>query len=803
MLKDFKFSSITSRLSFWFFIVALLPLIIVGAVTYRIAERALIEQKFNELSKVADLKALQINDFMHERESYVNTLSHTPIVIHALKKFCAAFEDGMDSPAYRAADEKLRPILTYYQESAQNYDLFLISPEGDIVFAVTREADFGTNLYSGPYKDSQLAESFGVANTLFGTALSEFKYYPPSDAPAAFVAAPVFNNGDHVGVIALQMSTERIYGEVQDYTGLGETGETVVATKQGDRAVFVVPLRHDPDAAFKRSVLIGSPEALPIQRAVEGESGSGLSVDYRDKEILAVWRYLPHLRWGMVVKIDAEEAFASVFLLRNWTLIIGVITVFGVLLVAFLVARSTSKPIQALRAGTKIIGGGNLDHKVGTDERDEVGQLSRAFDRMCDNLKKITASRDELNREISGRKAAEEEKEKMQAQLFRAQKLEALGILAGGVAHNFNNLLTAVKGYAELSILQAGKKEPLFKYLKQILVAVDRTTDLIDKLLLFARRKPLALSTLNINSTVEDLLVMFHPLIGEDIKIKKELEPGLWTASADEGSIEQVIMNLVVNARDAMEGGGKLTLKTENVTLDEELSGDIPGSRPGRFVLLTVADTGGGIDTEHIEHIFEPFFTTKEVGKGTGLGLSFVYGIVKQHGGWLNVETEQAKGSSFKIYLPAVLEKTADKAARKVVPSKGPRGAGERILMVEDEEGVRRLNTSALTENGYKVFEAANAKEALDLFDRENGRFDLVLSDVVLPDIDGFKLVDTLLSLKPSLKVLLNSGYADEKLQWDVIRERGFGFLQKPYSVADLLKAIKDAIEEGNKKPPE
>jgi PAS domain S-box-containing protein len=269
-------------------------------------------------------------------------------------------------------------------------------------------------------------------------------------------------------------------------------------------------------------------------------------------------------------------------------------------------------------------------------------------------------------RDITERIEAEEEKKRIQAQLLQAQKLEAIGTLAGGIAHDFNNLLTAIKGYAELAMLQVGRKDPLFKDLKEIALAVESASDLINKLLLFGRKQPVALTLLNINDTINDLLKMLKRLIGEDIIITTDLEQELWTARVDGGSIEQVIMNLSVNARDAILGGGKLTIKTENITLDEDQSRHIPESRPGKFILLSVTDTGVGMDKEAFQHLFEPFFTTKEVGMGAGLGLSVVYGIVKQHEGWINVYSEPGKGSTFKVYLPTTPEKPAEESEEAI-----------------------------------------------------------------------------------------------------------------------------------------
>lgn len=399
-------------------------------------------------------------------------------------------------------------------------------------------------------------------------------------------------------------------------------------------------------------------------------------------------------------------------------------------------------------------------------------------------------------RDETERVQVEKEKERIESQLLRAQKLEAIGTLAGGVAHDFNNILTGIKGYTEMAMLEVGRTDPLYKDLKEILLSVGRAADLISKLLLFGRKQAVALAPVKINGTVKGVLDLLERLIGEDITITTALEGELWTANADEGSIEQVIMNLALNARDAMRGGGKLTIKTENATIDEEASRVIPESRPGNFMLLSVEDTGTGIDKETLRHLFEPFYTTKGVGMGFGLGLSMVYGIVKQHGGWINVYSEPGEGSTFKVYLPTTAVKP-EEVREEAAPLKEFGGRGERILLVEDDEGVRKFSARALSENEYTVFEAGNAEEALGLFDKENGGFDLVLTDAVLPDMHGLQLIDRLISIKPSLHVLITSGYARDRLQWDAIREKGFRFLQKPYSLTDLLQAVKDAVGPG------
>jgi len=385
------------------------------------------------------------------------------------------------------------------------------------------------------------------------------------------------------------------------------------------------------------------------------------------------------------------------------------------------------------------------------------------------------------------------ERKHLENQLIQAQKMEAIGTLAGGVAHDFNNLLSVIIGYSDFVLTKLDKEDHIAKHIEEIRKAGQRAASLTQQLLAFSRRQPLQPKVLELNTVVKETEKMLRRLIGEDIELITDFEPELWFMNADQGQIEQVLMNLVVNARDAMSEGGKLTIKTENATIDEHYCKIYSYARSGKFVCLSFEDTGVGMDKETISHIFDPFFTTKEV--GTGLGLSVVFGILKQHKGWVNVYSEPGQGSSFRVYLPALSQK-GKVEAEDTISVQGLQGRGERVLLVEDEEMLREFATGVLHENGYIVFTAKNVKEALDLFQREKEKFHLIFSDVVLPDKTGIELAQHFLSRNPELKVLLTSGYMDAKSQWTKIQERGFNFVQKPYTLAGLLKAVKKAIKQ-------
>lgn len=396
--------------------------------------------------------------------------------------------------------------------------------------------------------------------------------------------------------------------------------------------------------------------------------------------------------------------------------------------------------------------------------------------------------------DITENRKAEEEKQKIREQLLQAQKMEAIGKLAGGIAHDFNTLLTAIMGSTDIAMLNMDTNHEIYDDLNEIQIAASYAADLTRQLLLFSRKHPMNMITLNLNQPIEDMLKLLHRVIGEDVKIKMDLSDDLWSVLADKGTIEQVLMNLAVNAREAMPKGGDLFIKTENLTLDESAVEIMPDARPGRFVCVTMQDTGTGMHADTIEHIFEPFFSTKGPGKGTGLGLSVVYGIIRQHEGWIHVYSEINQGAIFKIFLPAHKKIPVRRGEKKIVIF-DIQGQGERILVVEDGKGAREFTRRALSKNGYYVFAAANSEEALKIYEEEEGRFDLIFSDVELPGRTGIDLVDEIHEKNPDLKILMCSGYTDQNTRWPIIEKRGYRFLQKPYGLKDLLRVVRETLK--------
>ena len=386
------------------------------------------------------------------------------------------------------------------------------------------------------------------------------------------------------------------------------------------------------------------------------------------------------------------------------------------------------------------------------------------------------------------------DKHRLEQQLRQSQRLEALGTLAGGVAHDFNNLLTSITGFTELILRTMPQTDPRYGDLVVVKQSAERGSTLTRQLLLFSRRQPSEVKSLNLSDTVTNLLKMLGRLLGEDVSIVAELESSPWITLGDTGQLEQVIMNLVVNARDAMPDGGQIVIKTENRLISDEYVLNHTEAEAGQHVCLSVLDTGVGMDAETIEHVFEPFFTTKAPGKGTGLGLAVVYGIVKQHGGWLDVLSEPGRGSVFNVFLPRASDVTPSQTERVDHPET-LRGQGEHILIVEDEEVVRRFIGRALSDNGYRVTLATTLLEAREVFDANPAAFDLVFSDVILPDGNGVEFAQYYVDANPQLPIVFASGYTDARSKQTIIAQKQFQYLQKPYSLPDLLQAISKAFD--------
>ncbi|MBM3298537.1 MAG: PAS domain S-box protein, partial [Deltaproteobacteria bacterium] len=379
-------------------------------------------------------------------------------------------------------------------------------------------------------------------------------------------------------------------------------------------------------------------------------------------------------------------------------------------------------------------------------------------------------------------------------QLFQAQKMEAIGTLAGGIAHDFNNLLAVVMGYSELLLAEKDARDPSYADLRKINEAAQKGADLVKHLLAFSRKSEIKPRPLNLNQQVEQLRKMLTRAIPKMIEIELNLADDLCRVNADPTQMDQVLMNLAVNAKDAMPDGGKLTIATSNAILDEEYAQAHLEAKRGEYVLLSISDTGHGMDKETLAHIFEPFYTTKEAGKGTGLGLAMVYGIVKQHDGYITCYSKPGQGSTFNIYLPALV---AQSEQLETTTREGVLRVGtETILLVDDEEAVRDLGKRILERSGYTVLTADNGKKALSLYKKERKKISLVILDLIMPDMGGKQCLEELLKINPRVKVLIASGFAADGQTRDAIETGARGLVSKPYNVQSMLEAVREVLDQ-------
>jgi two-component system cell cycle sensor histidine kinase/response regulator CckA len=381
-----------------------------------------------------------------------------------------------------------------------------------------------------------------------------------------------------------------------------------------------------------------------------------------------------------------------------------------------------------------------------------------------------------------------------EAQNQQSQKMQAVGQLAGGIAHDFNNILQAILGFSEL--LMPTVEEHERAHVSEIRKAAKHAAELTKQLLAFSRKRPVESRIINLNSTIEETREILNSLIGENINVTTELDPQLSPVQADSSQLARILINLAVNGRDAMPRGGTIAIRTRNVTISPQQALGYPHGRAGTFACLSVADTGTGMPTEVKEHIFEPFFSTKGPGEGTGLGLASAYGIIQEHNGWIDVDSEEDNGSTFQIYLPVEASHPTITPQVPSAPAPLTHGNSETVLLVEDDPAIRLLVETALTSADFKVLVAADTSTARQLFEAHAGRVDLLISDIVLPDETGPELADALRAQKPELPVLLCSGYSRGHITQEEIQRKQYHFLEKPFTIAKLLDVVHTTLHD-------
>jgi signal transduction histidine kinase len=570
---------------------------------------------------------------------------------------------------------------------------------------------------------------------------------------------------------------------------------------------------HDNDTWTDLANIVAKP-------AVDVRAKEDIFTYQRGTEVIGLARPIAGTPWVVLIEFPDDVVLKPVNGFMARMLVIGVFLFVMGVAGAFVLSRRIISPLYQLTAGATAISRGDHSRSVEIQQNDEVGQLAKAFNTMVEKLhesqreleRKVqerTAQLEEANRQLEHlsetnaqkRSVAEQERtdalealHNTEKQLLQSQKLEAVGRLAGGISHDFNNLLTVILGYSDIMKRSLQEGHPLRRNVEEIVRASERAASLTRQLLAFSRKQVMQPKVFDLNTVVTDLEKMLRRMIGEDLELRVSLQSEVGNIEADPVQLEQVIMNLVVNARDAMPKGGKLSIETTNVYLDEAYAREHVSVVPGDYVMLAISDTGCGMAEETRQHIFEPFFTTKEQGKGTGLGLSMVYGIVKQSGGNIWVYSEEERGTTFKIYFPRVTVH-AEEHKRTSEALDVPHGI-ETILLVEDAELVRNLARQVLEGAGYRVLEAASAEAAIALCEKINGdRIDLLLTDVIMPGMSGNEMSRVLCAKHPEMPVLYMSGYTDDAIVQHGVLEAGINFLQKPFTPGALALKVREVLD--------
>ena len=624
-LKDLLKPKIAIKLMGWFLLIAVVPLAVVVYLANDRGKEQLQHEIMDKLVVMTVERVGDIENYIRETQRILELFVMQPSAIEAVETLERAAQlSSLRSPEYAAVEAQIRPGFSHYQAIAGFQDLSLISPEGDVIFSLNRKQELGRNYKTAPFHDSAAAKVFDLASTLLATEVSEFEFFRGMNEPEVFMATPFLKSGKMIAIAIVRLNTQEIYALASDYRGLGETGETVIGSKIGNQVVFVAPTRHDPAAVFKRKVSIDLEPNAPLVQAVHGEKGQGISIDYRGKEVLAVWRYVPFFGWGIIVKVDASEVFAPINRLGQNLLSILVITLGLTVFVSILISRSISNPIQELRKGTEIISEGNWSYRVAKDSRDEIGDLSRAFDKMTIHLEKTTASRDQLNA--------------MALQLQRSNR--ELEDFAYVVSHDLKAPLRGITSVSTwLKEDYAAKFDEEGKHQLDLLKSRAMRMDaLISGILQYSRigsveeaEEPVDLNLL-VNEIIENLNAPANIHIG--------IEEPLPVLQCPRVKMHQVFQNLISNAMkfsDKEKGVIKILCQDQGVAWQ-----------------FCVEDNGTGIDPKNFEKVFKLFQTldNQTRSENTGVGLALVKRIIELRGGRVWVESKLGEGSRFFFTWP-------------------------------------------------------------------------------------------------------------------------------------------------------
>ncbi|MEA5579781.1 ATP-binding protein [Nodularia harveyana UHCC-0300] len=685
-------TKIVNKLILWFLIIALLPLTTITCLNYYIASSSQKKEVENNLIATANSKVKWLENYINQRKNNAKAITQIPHIIDAAEKYQQVFEKfGLNSPESKKLDREYRTFITNYLEIFGYSDIIFISQPGDAIFSVKLGQELGENFHTGDYKNSELAKVFERAKTLMQVEISNFGYHLNTKEPVAFIAAPIFKNNIIIGVLVLKLNNQEFNKVVNNYIGLGKTGETIVVSKIDQTIVFNSPTRHDSNAAFNRTINIKQQKSHPLNQASQGIKGFGITTDYRGQETIAAWRYLPSLNSGLLVKIDTAEAFATLKTLQKITIILIIITFVFVILAAILVAKTISKPVIELTQVVKELTKGNFYQQAKVINNDEIGQLAQSFNYMAESLEKSfeTIKLREIELADTNEKLAailaelEYKAQQLANQLIQSEKMSSLGQLVAGIAHEINNPVSFIYGNIEpakeyiqvlLKIIQVYQKsypEPVRevqeiaedialdfvakdfpKLLASIEIGAKRIKEIVLSLRNFSRLDEAEIKAVNIHEGIDSTLM----ILANRLKANSErpeisvikVYGNLPLVGCYVGQLNQVFMNILVNGIDALEEA----IISHNLAREPQISIRTELSRDNQ-VIISIADNGMGIPENLQNKLFDPFFTTKPIGKGTGLGLSISYKIItEKHQGKIQCISSPGNGTEFLISFP-------------------------------------------------------------------------------------------------------------------------------------------------------
>jgi len=812
------FTSLTQRLTAWFALVSLLPIMVITLGLLRTYETELRITVAGKVSAVADKKVDQIDSYLNTLVQDLTQLLQGNAAPRAMREFTRVFtQSGVQSPEYRQLDAAYRGYFQRFIENAGYYDLFLISPQGTVVYSQTHESDFATSMLTGPYRDSGLAKA--VRNTLktLESNISEFEFYAPSNnAIAAFVTVPILNRGKIEGVLAIQIDSHRLFQVLTDNAGLGFSGETMVARRTDEQtALVMVPLVSNPAAALRQKIQLSEKiRAAPLVSALKGVRGSGFAVDFEGKSVVAAWRYLPRMDWGLVAKIDAAEALAPVQRLRAFSLAILTFALVIALLGGVLLGRRIVIPLKAITHSAREMAAGNLLQRVPFAGRDELGQLVGSFNTMAERLQssqehleqqvvqRTAALTQALQQEQSAQLALKEFNENLEQRVAqRTAELEqardnaerasrAKSDFLSRMSHELRTPMNAILGFGQL--LEFHKDHPLdpvqHDNVREILRAGRHLLELINEVLDLARiesgRLELDLEPVPLAHIMETSLAQIRPLAeARHISINIEANGKDCIFTADPLRLRQVLLNLLSNAVKYNRDNGSI-----RVTCAPAQEG---------WARLAVHDTGRGISAEGLARLFRPFERLEsayDAIDGTGIGLALSKRLVEAMGGRIGVDSVPGEGSTFWVELP-LSTVTAVAASADTSQAMPDLRTARTLLYVEDDPANLRLMQRIIgTHSGWTLLDAHNAELGLELAFVH--RPDLILMDINLPGLSGFEALQRLRA-HPATRNTPVIAITANAMPRDIERGRAAGFsdyLTKPLDVPQFLNVLDQTV---------